>query len=132
MSELIKITGIAVVGGVMALTLRTYNPVFAMLTALLTCAVIVVRLGGIMSGVVDEMKLLINAGGLDNSYIETVVKVIGIAYITQFGADMLRDGGESAIASKCELAGKLFILYLTMPVISDFLRICINAVEMTG
>ena len=129
MNELFKIIAIAVVGGVMTITVRGINQSFGMLSALTTGAVIVLSLCASLSEVTDELKSLVQSGGIHNSYIEAVLKVIGIAYITQFGADMLRDSGESAIASKCELAGKVFILYLTLPVIADFLKICIDAAE---
>ena len=49
--------------------------------------------------------------------------------MSQFAAEILRDGGESAIASKVEAAGKISILLLTMPVIMSFLRICLKVVN---
>lgn len=129
MNELFKIIGIAVVGGVMALMLRQYNPVFGMLIALGAGAVILLMLCNITGDVIDGLKKIIETGKIDSGYVKIVIKVIGIAYITQFGAEMLRDSGEGALASKCEMAGKLFILYLTIPVIGDFLKMCIEIVE---
>ncbi len=129
MSELFAMVGLAVVGGVMTMTVRSVNAPLGTVVALAVGCVVVISLLDDMSTVVDEIKVIIQSGGLDNRYIESVVKVIGIAYVTQFGADMLRDGGESAIASKCELAGKIFILYLTLPIIGEFLEICMRAVE---
>ena len=55
---------------------------------------------------------------------------MGIAYITQFGVEILRDCGENAIALKLELAGKVFIMGLTLPVIADFLHACMEAVKL--
>jgi len=130
MSDLFGIIGIAITGAAAAIVLRNYNPVFGMLTAILTGIVIILRLYDTIGEVIGEMKSIVQSGGVDNRYVETVIKVTGIAYITQFGADMLRDSGESAIASKCELAGKLFILYQTLPVLSAFLKICLEAAEV--
>lgn len=129
MNELFSMVGLAVVGGVMAMTVRSINAPLGTVVALAVGCAVVISLLDDMSTVVDEIKVIIQSGGLDNRYIESVVKVIGIAYVTQFGADMLRDGGESAIASKCELAGKIFILCLTLPIIGEFLEICMRAVE---
>ncbi len=56
--------------------------------------------------------------------------MVGIAYITQFGAEILRDGGENAIALKVEMAGKVFILGLTIPIVTEFLEVCINALSV--
>ena len=49
--------------------------------------------------------------------------------MSQLGAEILRDAGEGAIASKVEAAGKISILLLTMPVITSFLRLCLKAVN---
>ena len=129
MNELFTLVAAAVVGGIMAITVRSYNAAFGTLTALAVGIFIFVSLLEPINRVFGEIMTLIQSAGLENRYIEAVIKVIGIAYLTQFGADMLRDGGESAIASKCELAGKIFILCITVPVISEFLRICIETVE---
>ena len=43
-------------------------------------------------------------------YLETILKIIGIAYITELGANITRDAGLNSIAAKIELAGKIFIL----------------------
>jgi stage III sporulation protein AD len=47
-----------------------------------------------------------------------VLKIIGIAYIAEFGAQIVRDAGQESIASKIELAGKVLILVLAIPIIS--------------
>lgn len=129
MNELYKIIGTAIVGGIMAITVRKYNETFGMITALAVGVFIFVSLLDLMNGIIYEINVLIQGTGIQNDYIKAVVKVLGITYITQFGADMLRDSGESAIASRCELAGKIFILYLTMPIISEFLHMCIEITE---
>ncbi len=130
MNEIFRITGIAIVGGIMAVTVRSYNATFGTVVALAVGVAVLMSVYQPILSVVDEVKQIIRAGGLNNTYIEVVMKVTGISYITQFGADMLRDSGESAIASKCELAGKIFILCLTMPVISDFLGICLKVAQV--
>ncbi len=50
-------------------------------------------------------------------YLQTILKIIGIAYIAEFGAQIAKDAGQGAIASKIELAGKIFILVLAIPII---------------
>jgi stage III sporulation protein AD len=129
MTELVRIIGIALAGGVLAVTIRQYNPIFGMLTALSLGAFIMLSLCDVIKEVVVSISEIAESGGMEIGYIAVVMKVIGIAYISQFGAQMLRDSGENAIAAKCELAGKLFILYLTIPVIGDFLRMCISITE---
>ena len=66
---------------------------------------------------------------VSNVYVETLLKIIGIAYIAEFGAQITKDAGQGAIASKIELAGKILILVMAIPILtvvvklfSDFYR----------
>lgn len=129
MNELIRIIGIGLAGGAVVMAVRKYNNVYGMLVALALGTFILISLCTTIEDILGELNGIIEAGGLNKSYIGVVLKVIGIAYLSQFGAEMLRDSGEGAIAAKCELAGKIFILYLTMPVVADFLKLCITITE---
>lgn len=51
-------------------------------------------------------------------YVETLLKIIGIAYIAEFGAQITKDAGQGAIASKIELAGKILILVMAIPILT--------------
>ena len=54
---------------------------------------------------------------LDLSFIKIILKIIGISYVCEFGTQICKDAGESSIASKVELAGKVIIVYLSMPIV---------------
>ena len=62
-------------------------------------------------------------------YIETVIKALGIAVISESAADLCRDAGESAIASKTEFAAKIMIIYLALPVIKNIISLAFGVVE---
>ncbi len=51
-------------------------------------------------------------------YVETILKIIGIAYIAEFAAQITKDAGQGAIASKIELAGKIIILAMAIPILT--------------
>lgn len=62
-------------------------------------------------------------------YIETVIKALGIAVISESAADLCRDAGESAIASKTEFAAKIMIIYLALPVIKNLISLAFGVIE---
>lgn len=129
MSELIKITATGLIGGLLALTLRQQKPEIALLVSLVTSVIIA---GIVMSGVgklTNELAEIVSECGMNIKYFSVCIKAVGLAYISQFAAEILRDGGESAIASKVEAAGKVAILLLAMPVIISFLRLCLKVVN---
>lgn len=51
----------------------------------------------------------------DNENLETVLKITGVAYITHFASDICKSAGEGALAAGVELAGKLTVMLLTLP-----------------
>lgn len=55
---------------------------------------------------------------INNVYVETLLKIIGIAYIAEFASHVTKDAGQSAIASKIEMAGKILILAMAIPILT--------------
>jgi len=91
---------------------------FAFLIAAATGIVIFMLLIGKIGAVIEVLKRLAENSGMESIYLKTVLKIIGIAYIAEFGAQIVRDAGQESIASKIELAGKVLILVLAIPIIS--------------
>ncbi|MCK8817501.1 stage III sporulation protein AD [Natroniella sulfidigena] len=72
--------------------------------------------------IVDVMRRLAEEANIDLVYVNTILKVIGIAYIAEFGAQICRDAGENIIASKIEFAGKIMIMVLGVPIMISILE----------
>lgn len=70
-------------------------------------------------------RLATNAN-LNMVYVETILKIIGIAYIAEFGAQITRDAGQGAIAAKIELAGKVLILVMAIPILTVLIETIIS------
>lgn len=129
MIELVRICGVGIIGGMLAIMLRRERYETALVVTLVTSVIIggqvVLGVGELLS----EINKIIAECGVDIKYFSLCVKAVGLAYVSQLGAEILRDAGEGAIASKVEAAGKISILLLTMPVITSFLRLCLKAVN---
>ena len=124
--DIFRIIGIGLAGGILTVTVRHCKPEYGVLTGLITVAVMLFMT---LDAVVPAINGITDRAGVDAKYVAAVVKVVGIAYVSQFGAEVLRDSGENAIASKVELAGKVVILGLTLPIVREFLEVCINALS---
>jgi stage III sporulation protein AD len=129
MNELIKIAGVGFVGGMLALTIKKDKPEAALLTALGTAVLILISVTEKIGGIINDLRIMIENCGVDIKYFVIAIKAVGIAYIAQFTAEILRDCGEGAIASKVEAAGKISILSLAMPVMTSFLELCVRVVN---
>lgn len=129
MTELIKIIGIGFTGGMLSLVLRRERAEFAALCALITSALILAIVVAQAGTAIDELHRLITSCGVDINYFIICIKAAGIAYLAQFAAEILRDSGEGAIASKIETAGKICILVLTLPVMRELIEMCVKVVN---
>ena len=63
------------------------------------------------------LQTLANKASIDVVYLNTVFKILGIAYLASFCSEICKDAGESSIASKVEFAGKILILVLAIPIL---------------
>ena len=124
--DIFQVMAIGFTGGLVSLFLKEYKKEFALVASIVTAMMILLYVSEAVVEVVDTVLLITEKSGVDKKYFEIILKVVGIAYITQYGGELLKDCGENAIAAKVYLAGKLFILYVTMPVVQGFLEVCIE------
>jgi stage III sporulation protein AD len=117
MTDMIQLVGLGLIAAILALLIKEQKPIFAFLLSLFTGALIFLFLIGKIADVIRVLQNLAEQSGIDMVYLKTVLKIVGIAYIAEFGAQIVRDTGQEAIASKIELAGKILILFMAIPII---------------
>lgn len=127
--DIFKLIGIGLTGGFLSLALREYRREFSVLIGAATAVAMLFGITDILRNVLEAFWSLAEKSGVETKYFAAIIKVVGVAYITQFAAEILRDSGENAVALKVELAGKVFILGLTLPILTGFLEVCIDAVN---
>jgi stage III sporulation protein AD len=115
--EIIQIVGLGLIAALMALLIREQKPVFAMLLALIFGASVFVFLIGKIGSVIAVFEDLAARSQIDSVFLKTILKIVGIAYIAEFGAQTVRDAGHESIAGKIEMAGKILILFMAIPII---------------
>jgi len=71
-----------------------------------------------MSVIIDMVNDLMLKSGINKEFFIIIIKVTGISYIIEFGKNICVDAGENAIANKLEIAGKVIIVTLSLPLIS--------------
>lgn len=114
--DIIQITTIGIVSTILALTLKKQSSEISILISIaagiLIFLIIVPKLTALM-GVLRDLATAVDS---DLTYLSVILKIIGIAYIAQFGTSVCSDAGEAAIASKIELAGKVMIMVVSAPI----------------
>jgi len=126
--EIIQIVGIGIIATILAVILKQQKPEFAIQVSIVTGLIIFIFVVGKLSYVIEVLSNLASRIDMDLLYFSTILKVIGVAYIAEFGAQIARDSGEGAIASKIELAGKILIMVLAVPVLTSLLDLIIKII----
>lgn len=124
----IKLCGIAIMAVMMTVTLKQFRPEIATVMTAVTCVLLLSAAIACFSPVAELFSSLNGKGdgsvlGEFSSHMQVLVKSLGIGLLTQSTADICRDSGEGAIASKIELAGKAEIFVLGLPLISELLEV---------
>ncbi|TYS10515.1 stage III sporulation protein AD [Bacillus subtilis] len=116
--DIVQIVGLGLVATFLSLIVKEQKPTFAFLIVVFAgCAIFLYLVDQIYDIIRMIEKIAINAN-VNMVYVETILKIIGIAYIAEFGAQLTKDAGQGAIASKIELAGKILILVMAVPILT--------------
>lgn len=124
--NIIQIVIFGLVTTIIVVTVKQQRPDIAMLISLAGGTVILIFVVSSLSVVIETISNLFNKSNMDSVYITTILKVIGIAYLADFGAQLCKDAGESAIAAKIELGGKILILLLAIPILTALMELILK------
>ena len=120
-----NITGIcilAVITAIIAIALKQNVPQFALVLSLVTGVIILISIASYLPDFTEKLDLLMTQTGVDTEYSKVLLKAVGICFICQFSSDICKDSGQSALAGKVELAGKILILISSLPLMEEILE----------
>lgn len=116
-----QVVAIAVVGVVLILVIRQEKPELAVQISLAAGLIIFALVIWKLIEILDTLERLAVRADLNMVFLGTLLRILGIAYIAEFGTQVCKDAGESALAFKVSMAGKVMILILAVPIISTIL-----------
>lgn len=116
---MIKVVFIGLVAVFAVLLLKVGKPEFAMAVSLAACVLILLFAGGILTSVIGDLRKLFSYVSLPDGYLKILLKILGVAYLAEFGSALCKDAGQSAVGGQIELVGKLTILAISMPVVTS-------------
>jgi len=118
--DIFKIILIALLATVMILIIKQTRPEFEVMVSVITVVILFLFSMDKVGQVVELLNRLADNAGLPKEFLSIILKIVGIAYITEFGANICKDVGETAIASKVQFAGKCVIVVLGISIIGNF------------
>ncbi|ENB9401682.1 MULTISPECIES: stage III sporulation protein AD [Bacillus cereus group] len=113
-----QIVGLGLVATFLAAVLNQHKSSITSLFIVFVGSVMFLLLIDQIHAILQMIERVASEAKVSNVYVETLLKIIGIAYIAEFGAQITKDAGQGAIASKIELAGKILILVMAIPILT--------------
>lgn len=120
--EIYKIIGIGLLSTIIILILKeNKNSSYATIVSIAASIIILLLVVGKLEGIVNLLYELIENTGISRNYLEILLKITGITYLVSIGSNICKDASQNLIAEKIEIAGKIFIVSYSIPLITEVL-----------
>ena len=124
--EIIKIIGIAFIALIIIIMLKQYRPENAIFISILTGILILFLVMDRLTGIINLIETIQDKFSINTQFIALLIKITGIAFLSEFAVSVCKDSGEAAIASKIEIGSKIIIISMSIPIISSLLEIILK------
>ncbi len=121
--------GLLLCGALLTVMLRTQRPELALCLSLAAGAMVIMVLVGQLTPLIASLRRMLEMASFPSSYFGVVLKAAGVCFITQLTADTCRDAGETALAAKAELVGRVLMLVLALPLFEGLLSLVIGLMD---
>ncbi len=129
MNIILKITILSLVFVLLSVLLKNYRPEYVFLLRIFAISAIIYFALEYVEKFISSFSSVFNNFNIDSSHISLLIKIVGIAIITDFISDILIDNGEIAMANTVTIFSKFIVLYLTFPVLNGILAFCLKFIE---
>lgn len=126
--EIFQIVAIGLVATILSIIVKNQKPEIGIYISLVAGIIIFLFIATKLQSVIEILSQLANKVNIDSVYLSTILKIVGIAYIAEFGAQVCKDAGEGVMASKIEFAGKILIMVMAVPILVSLMDLIINMV----
>ncbi|CAB1250111.1 Stage III sporulation protein AD [Ruminococcaceae bacterium BL-4] len=125
---LFGILGIALLSLAIILLLRRQNAEQALALGIAAGVLITLQILKNVLPAISELMSLFQSAGIKAEFGAILIKTLGVSFLTQFAADACRDSGESSLAAKVELAGRVEILIFALPLFQQIAAIAASLI----
>lgn len=127
--EVGKFIGVAILICIIVVVLKQVKPELSVCVMILGGAVLLLYVLNSFTSVITTFNEIITKTGVSQNLFSIVLKIVGIGYLIEFTADICKDSGNSSIADKVILGGKILILTLAIPIINSLFNVILELIQ---
>ena len=124
--DIIKIIGIGLISLIIIIIVKQYRPEFVIYVSIIAGAIILMLIMDKVSSIINLLTALSNKTVVNNEFLTLLIKITGIAFLTEFSVSLCKDSGETAIANQIDIGGKVIIISMSIPIIASLLETIIT------
>ena len=124
--DIVRIIGVGLTALVIIVILKQYKPEFAIYVSIVAGMIIFFLVIDKVKAIINLLTNLSNKSGINAEYLKILLKITGIAILTEFAVSVCKDCSETAIASKIDFGGKVIVISMSIPIISALLEVVLK------
>lgn len=121
--DIFKFVAIGFIGTIMVVTVKNVKPEYSLFIALATGAIIIIALSNKILEVIETFTQIADKSGLPPGVFNSIIRIIGIGYITEYASSICEDNDCTSISKKIQFAGKIIIFVMALPIITSIIDI---------
>lgn len=119
--DMIQIAGVGVIGTLLALQFKNGKSEYGIYIVIAVSLVFFFEMKEKLTLIEETMTMISSFISVNSSYVQILLKIMGITYVAEFASGICKDAGYSTIASQIEIFAKLTILAFSMPILESLL-----------
>ena len=124
--DVIKIIGIGLISLILVIIIKQYKPEYTVFISILCGILIIIICQDKITGIINIFKELNTKANINFQFIDILLKITGIAILTEFVVSLCNDAGQTAIGAKVDLGGKIIIISISIPIITSLLELIVK------
>ena len=128
MDNIIRIIGIGLVSIILIGIIKQYRPEFVIYILLVSGILIIYMILNEFTNIINMIREISNKTKLNTQFLGLLLKMTGIAYLSEFAISICKDSGESSIANKVEMGSKILLVSMSIPIISNLLEVILKII----
>lgn len=121
--DIFRIVGVGFITAIAAILLKQTKPELAFAVTVTGIIVILLFVADMLKETLSALDSIARLTGVENGLVKTLLKIVGIGYLTEFAAGILIDFGSASVADKIILGGKLTVLAVSLPLLYRVLTV---------
>lgn len=119
--DIFKIVALVIFATILIMVIKQNRPEIALILGVMAGILVLLSITDQLYEVVETIRGIGEKAGMNSSMLLLLLRITGIAYMTEFAAQLCRDASEGALATKVELAGKVLILGISVPILGNLM-----------